>query len=495
MINLNNAALPTLAAELPVPTYDRMRQRAGIVHVGVSHFHRAHQAMYVDKLMRAGLADDWAICGVGVRAGGSPSRAALAAQDNLYTLTVKAPDGAKHDTVIGALHDYLYAPDNPRRVVDKLADPDTRIVSLTISEGGYDTNDVTGEFLGASPEVRADLRAVAPNRSVFGLLFQAAELRRKNAAGGLTILSCDNNLGNGAVARAAFLGFAEAREPGLAAWMAREFTFPNSMVDRLTPQTVPADIEHLEQAHGYHDGAPVTCEPFTQWVIEDDFAAGRPPWQEAGVELVADVKPFETAKLRLANGAHQTLGYFGYLLGYHHVHEALGDPDIRALVFRYHDEEALPTLRPIPGTDLRDYGRSIVARYSSPGVKDPLPRICAYTTDRIPKFLLPVARERLAAGGRAPICAAVLASWARWAQGVDEHGQPIEVIDPLREEIMAAARASRTAPESFLADRKVFGDLGESAEFVADFADALTAIQADGARSALRQLMARSPDQ
>jgi mannitol 2-dehydrogenase len=491
VLNLNNANLDALAPEVSAPTYDRAKRRSGIAHVGVGHFHRAHQAMYVDRLMRAGGALDWAICGVGVLPSDPRSREILREQDYLYTLTVEEAGGTKENTVIGSLSGYLYAPDDPGRVVEQIAHPGTRIVSLTITEGGYDVSDSTGEFLASAPAVQADLRAAAPSQTVFGLVFQAARLRRQRGTSGLTILSCDNIQGNGDVARTAFLGFANAKDSKLASWMEREFAFPNSMVDRVTPRTVEADIDYIAQTFGYRDGAPVTCEPFHQWVMEDSFAAGRPALEEAGVQVVHDVEPYELMKLRLANGTHQALCYFGYLLGYTYVHEALGDPDIRSLVIRYVDEEAVPTLQPIPGTDLNQYGRTVVERFSNPSTQDALTRICADTSDRIPKFLLPVAKERLTVGGRSPICAAVVAAWARYAEGTDEQGKPIDVVDPRREELMAAARSQHSAPTAFIENRQVFGDIAWHGAIAEDYTRVLTAIHARGVRAALRELLQR----
>src|SRR6266852_8404657 len=232
MLNLYNANLGALPPDVSAPMYDRGRRRTGIVHVGVGHFHRSHQAMYLDRLMRNGIGAEWGMCGLGVLQSDSGGRDILREQDYLYTLTVKEPDGTRESTVIGSFNGYLYTPDDPRRVVEQIAHPDTRIVSLTITEGGYAVSDSTGEFLASTPAVQADLRAAAPSQTIFGLVFQAAQLRRQRGTGGLTILSCDNIQGNGGVARTAFLGFANAKASNLASWMEREFTFPNSKIGR-----------------------------------------------------------------------------------------------------------------------------------------------------------------------------------------------------------------------------------------------------------------------
>jgi mannitol 2-dehydrogenase len=492
MHELSNATLASLPAHVAAPRYDRRALRSGIVHIGVGHFHRSHQAMYLDELMRRGVAMDWAICGAGVRPGGTAIRDALVAQDCLYTLTVKEPDGSRHSRVIGSLNGYWYAGDDPAGLVAQIADPATRVVSLTISEGGYGIDPATGEFTGESAEIQTDLRSETPNRTAFGVVLQAMRLRRTRGAVGLTIMSCDNIQHNGRVAREAFLGFAERKDPELARWMRQHIAFPNSMVDRVTPGTTDADRAYLEQTYGYRDRSPVTCEPFHQWVLEDTFVAGRPPLEDVGVDIVTDVEPYELMKLRLANGTHQALCYFGYLLGHQFVHEAIADPGIHALLLRYIDE-AVPTLRPVAGVDPRAYGRTVIDRFANPEIRDPLTRICAETSERIPKFLLPVVTAQLELGGPVKQCAAVVASWARYAEGIDEQGEPIEVIDPRRDTLMAAARKQGGNPTAFIEDRSVFGDLAQSPRFVRAYVDALERIRTKGVRVALLELMRREP--
>ncbi|MFJ6572676.1 mannitol dehydrogenase family protein [Streptomyces sp. NPDC091292] len=489
MKELSDATLASLP-DVEVPRYDRTALRNGIVHMGVGHFHRSHQALYLDELMRRGAATDWAICGAGVRPGDAAVHRALAPQDHLYTLTVKEPDGSRRSRVIGSLNGYRYAQDDPAGLVAQIADPAIRIVSLTITEGGYGIDPATGEFTAESPEIRADLAADAPDRTVFGIVLQAMRLRRERGDRGMTVVSCDNIQHNGRVASAAFLGFAELKDPALARWMRQHIRFPSSMVDRVTPGTVDADRTYLEATHGYRDRWPVTCEPFHQWVLEDDFAAGRPPLEDAGVDMVADVEPYELMKLRLANGTHQALCYFGHLLGHRYVHEAVTDPDIRALLLRYIDEEAVPTLRPIAGVDPRAYGRTVIDRFSNPEIQDPLTRICAKTSDRIPTFLLPVVTAQLKRGGPTRQCAAVVASWARYAEGTDEQGRTIDVVDPRRDTLMAAARKQGSQATAFIEDPSVFGDLAQSAQFVQDYTDALDRIRTKGVRRALGELAA-----
>ncbi|GAA2360967.1 mannitol dehydrogenase family protein [Nonomuraea africana] len=479
------AALPEAVA---VPSYDRSRLTVGIVHIGVGGFHRAHQAMYLDRLMNEGKAHDWAICGVGVLPGDARMRDALIAQDGLYTLVLKHPDGTREARVIGSITDYLFAPDDPEAVIEKMADPTVRIVSLTVTEGGYNIHPVTGAFDAGSPAIRADLEPGAVPATVFGLVTEALRRRRARGLVPFTVMSCDNIQGNGEVARHSFTAFARLVDAGLADWIEAAVAFPNSMVDRITPVTTDEDREAVTELFGVLDAWPVTCEPFTQWVLEDDFSRGRPPFEEAGVQVVADVEPYELMKLRLLNAGHQALCYFGYLSGHRYVHEAATDPAIAKFLLDYMDLEATPTLRPVPGVDLDGYKRTLIERFSNAEVRDTLARLCAESSDRIPKWLLPVVREQLAGGGPVTRAAAVVASWARYAEGADESGEPIVVVDRLRERLMAAAKAQRQRPTAFIEDRELFGDLADDERFVEPYLRALESLHAKGARATVRWL-------
>lgn len=485
---LSNATLGSLPTAVDTPAYDRAALSAGIVHFGFGHFHRAHQAVYLDRLMRRGEAMDWAVCGVGVTRGRTAMCGALKTQDHLYTVTAKHPDGHWNSRVIGSVVDYLFAPDDPQAVVAKIADSTTRVVSLTITEGGYGIDNATEMFNPAAEMIQTDLKAGVPNGTVFGLVLQAMRRRREQRLGGLTIMSCDNVAGNGHAARTAFLGFARLKDPATARWMEQEVAFPNSMVDRVTPGTVEADRAYLEREFGYHDRWPVTCEPFHQWVLEDNFVVGRPPLEDAGVNVVADVTPYELMKLRLANGTHQAMCYFGYLLGYTYVHEAITDPDIHAMLLRYIDEEAVPTLTPIPDVDFHAYGRQVIERFANPQIRDPLTRICQDTSERIPKFLLPVVVEQLKNHRAVRVCAAVVASWARYAEGIDERGRSIDVCDPQQDILMAAARKQRNQPTAFLENTAVFGKLRASSRFVDAYVEALERFGAEGTRAVVRAI-------
>ncbi|MEU4223681.1 mannitol dehydrogenase family protein [Nonomuraea sp. NPDC026600] len=486
---LTQETLTGLSEQVAVPSYDRSLLTAGIVHFGVGGFHRAHQAMYLDRLMNQGKAFDWAICGVGVLPGDARMRDVLTAQDGLYTLVLKHPDGTREARVIGSIVDYLFAPDDPEAVIEKMAEPAVRVVSLTVTEGGYNFHPVTGEFDTETPAIRADLAPGARPATVFGLVTEALRRRRDRGVPPFTVMSCDNIQGNGDVARRTFTAFARLADPELAAWMEREVAFPNSMVDRITPATTDEDREAVARTFGVRDEWPVICEPFTQWVLEEDFPGGRPPFEEVGVQVVADVEPYELMKLRLLNAGHQALAYFGFLSGYRYVHEAASDPAIAAFLLAYMDVEATPTLRPVPGVDLDAYKRTLIERFANPEVRDTVARLCAESSDRIPKWLLPVIREQLAQGGEVARAAAVVASWARYAEGVDESGAPIAIVDRLKDRLTAIAGTQRREPTAFIANRELFGDLVDDKRFVEPYLKALESLHTKGARATVRELV------
>ena len=444
--------------------------------------------MTIDRLMNAGQATEWGICGVGLLADDRKIRDVFAEQDCLYTLALKFPDGHRECSVIGSITEYLFAPDDPERLLEKLSDPATRIVSLTITEGGYNFDRVTGAFQSEMPLVAADLAAGATPQTVFGYVTEGLRRRRLRGIPAFTVLSCDNIQGNGDVAREMFCSFAELKDPELGAWMREQVAFPNSMVDRITPVTSADDIEEIANSTGLHDSWPVVAEPFFQWVIEDSFPLGRPPLELAGVQLVDDVEPFELMKLRMLNASHQGLTYFGYLAGYRFAHEAVGDPVIAELLRDYMTFEAMPTLHAVPGIDLLAYRDSLIERFQNKHVRDTLARLCAESSDRIPKWLLPVVRDRLAAGGDVTLSAAIVASWARYAEGVDEAGEAIEVVDPLKSELVPLARSQRSNRLAFIQNTNVFGDLAEHEPFVAAYRTALESLYQVGARQTVEAL-------
>ena len=370
-----------------------------------------------------------------------------------------------------------------------MASPEIRIVSLTVTEGGYNFHAVTGEFMADNKDVQHDLAEPSRPRTTFGLITAAIERRRARGLPPFTIMSCDNIQGNGDAARRSFVAFATLRDPALGAYVEGNVLFPNSMVDRITPVTTDDDRDEVRKHFGVDDGWPVVCEPFTQWALEDSFSAGRPAWEDAGVQVVPDVEPYELMKLRLLNASHQALCYFGYLAGYRLVHDVARDPAFAKFLLTYMEKEAEPTLEPVPGIDLREYQHQLIDRFSNAQVKDTVARLCAESSDRIPKWLLPVIRHNLDSGGDIILSTAVVASWARYDEGVDEQGEPIEIVDRLRDKLTAAAQQQRSEPLAFIQDREVFGDLADNERFVSAYTSVLSSLHSRGAKATLDDLV------
>jgi mannitol 2-dehydrogenase len=324
---------------------------------------------------------------------------------------------------------------------------------------------------------------------MFALVTEALARRRARGLPAFTILSCDNIQGNGHVSERAFTGFARLRDPELADWISASVRFPNCMVDRITPKTTETDRAELSRRFGLDDQWPVLCEPFAQWVLEDDFAGGRPPLEDAGVQIVPDVEPYELMKLRLLNASHQALCHPGRQVGYRFVHEVTTDPLFARFLLDYMTTEAIPTLRPVPGVDLVGYANQLIERFSNPEVRDTVARLCANASDCIPKFLLPVIRQQLADGGPVTRSAAVVASWARDAEGTDENGAPHELDDDLAPQLRAAAGRQRGDLTAFLdGNRAVFGELADDPRFTAVYRSILGSLLDRGVRKTFADL-------
>ncbi|WKS67140.1 mannitol dehydrogenase family protein [Corynebacterium accolens] len=494
-MHLSTNNLNALSAQVKVPDYDRSEVAPGIVHFGVGGFHRAHQALYLDKLMSQGKAMDFGIIGMGVMPSDARMRDALHSQDCLYTLTEKSPDGTEESRVVGSIIDYVYSPDDPAAAVKLLADPQIRIVSLTVTEGGYNFDHVKGEFDLNNEHVAADILDLQKGdfsqlRTFYGLVTAALISRWRQETAPFTVMSCDNIQGNGEMAHRMFKAFAGAVDSELAEWIEGHVSFPNSMVDRITPETTDADRSEISEKFGYVDEWPVSCEDFTQWVLEENFVNDRPPYEDVGVEVVDDVVPYELMKLRLLNASHQGLCYFGYLAGHRLVHDVMADHRFQDFLLAYMEREGTPSLQPLPGVDLDAYRKELIDRFGNSAVKDTVARLCAESSDRIPKWLLPVVRENLAAGN-APVTlsAAIVASWARYAEGIDESGDAITIVDPLADRLQRNAQSNRTDSLAFIRDREIFGDLCENSIFTAEYARILESLHAQGSIATLDMLL------
>ena len=489
MEKLSNQTLAVLPKDVARPTYDRSRVTVGIVHFGVGGFHRAHQAMYLDRLMNQGQAFDWGICGVGLLPVDARMRDALHSQDCLYALVAKHADGNYDARVIGSIVNYLFAPDDPEAVLSKMTAPSTRIVSMTVTEGGYNFHPVSGAFNFENPDVAHDLQKGALPRTLFGFVAEALHRRRAQGVLPFTVMSCDNIQGNGDMARRMFNAFAERKDAALGAWMRETVAFPNAMVDRITPVTLPEDIAQFGSRFGIDDRWPVMTEPFTQWVLEDHFPQGRPAYEKVGVQMVRDVVPYELMKLRLLNASHQGLCYFGRLAGFRFKHEVMRDPAMVKFLLNYMTQEATPTLLPVPGVDLDAYRHTLIERFANPAVRDTLVRVSSAGSDKIPKWLLPVVRAQLASEGNISRSAATIASWARYCEGQDEAGQPMEILDGQKDHLRAIALRNREDPTAFIANRDIFGDLIDQPRFVEAYRAALASVYAVGAMETVRRFV------
>ncbi len=434
MQKLNRDSLGSLPSGVEGPGYDRSTVRPGIAHIGVGAFHRAHLAVYVERaLAKAAQGDtkNWGILGINLLDQDRPLAEALKAQDGLYSLTEMAPDGGRVSRVIGAMVEYLYAPDaGAAAVLARLADPAIRIVSLTITEGGYLIDD-KGRFKLEDPVVAHDLAHPDAPRGVFGFLVGALARRRKAGIQPFTVMSCDNLRHNGDQARRAVLAYAEARDPALAAWIASEVSFPNAMVDRITPATDAARRDSLNAMTGLDDRAPVVAEDFIQWVLEDKFRQGRPAWEGVGVQVVSDVTPYEEAKIRLLNGAHQMLSYPAFLSGHRDVDAALRDALFHDYLRDFLAQDSAVWLRSLPGMELEDYQRLLLERFGNRAIADRLDRLCLDGGSKIPGFLGATLDACLSNGRDARRIAFLLACYDRYIKvGKDDHGAAYPLREP-----------------------------------------------------------------
>lgn len=484
--DLDEQALGAMPERVQTPRYDRRRLRPSIVHIGVGGFHRAHQAVYLDDL--AGLGGEWGECGVGLLPHDHVMAEALWPQQGLYTMLVRSaePDRAR---VIGSILSYLFAPQHPEAVLTTLADPCIRIVTMTVTEGGYNVDETTGRFHAADEAIQSDLRRPRLPSTVFGYLAEALDRRRLAGIPPFTVVSCDNVQGNGHVTHTALGSFARLRDDSLATWIDQNVAFPNSMVDRITPQTTDADRELIAREFGIADRWPVVTEPFCQWVMEDKFSDGRPAWEEAGVQIVGDVLPYETMKLRLLNASHSAMGFLGYLAGYRTVDAVMRDPLFLSLIERQMRDEVAPLLPEVPGIDLESYQRTLIERFSNPKIGDQITRICQDGSARVPKFLLPALRAALDAGHPHRCLTLALAGWLRYLTGVDEAGEPIPLQDARAHALQALALKGRDDPRPLLSVRDLFGDLADRDTFVAELTATLHRLYESGAQATLTQCL------
>lgn len=489
-ISLSLANLARLPSNVARPGYDRSQLRAGIVHFGIGNFHRSHQAVYLDRLFSTGRSHDWAIIGAGVFEGEKEGRARLEAQDWLTTV-VEQDAGHRQAGVTGAMIDFL-TPGDASAIIARLADPAIRIVSMTITEGGYFIDPASGRFNSRHPDIAADAKDIAVPKTVFGLILAGLIRRRELGRAPFTVMSCDNIPHNGQVTADAVVGLAELFDSELAGWVRSNVAFPNGMVDRITPATTERERALLKSEFGVDDNWPVFCEPFMQWVLEDRFPAGRPALEEVGVQFVDDVSPFELMKIRILNGGHAAIAYPSGLLDIHFVHEGMAEPLVRGFLEKLEADEIIPTVPPVPGVVLEDYYAQVAQRFSNPTIGDTIQRLCLDGSNRQPKFIVPTIADRLKAGKGIDGLALESALWCRYCFGMTDSGAAIAPNDPNWERLTATARAAKADAAAWLAMEDIYGEVGRSPVFANVFARYLSALWHDGTRVTLQRYLAGS---
>ena len=484
-LRLSNASLGRLPAQIRRPGYDRSRITPGIVHLGIGAFHRAHQAVVIDDLIASG-ATDWGIVGASLR--NSDTRDALAPQDFLYTVAVRSGAGTDH-RIIGSVLDVEAAKENSTHLIARMTNPATRIVSLTVTEKGYCHTPQTGDLDQHHPDIVHDLRNPGVPRSVPGILVAALTRRRNSGTAPFTVLCCDNLSANGHTVGRIVAQFAALRSRGLAKWIEAEVAFPSTMVDRIVPETTDLDRAEVSSALGMIDAWPINTEPFTQWVVEDRFPAGRPDFAAVGVQMVSDVAPFEHMKLRLLNASHSALAYLGYLAGHETIAATMTDRRFAAFA-RQVMQDAAPTLAMPDGTDLTGYSASLLQRFSNPALHHRTWQIAMDGSQKLPQRLLGTMQDRLRLGLPIDTHALAVAGWMRYVTAKDERGRAIDVRDPLAPKLAAIAEAAgpvaeRLAP-ALLEVGSIFGALGTDPRMRSAVTEALAKLYALGARQAVQ---------
>ena len=488
-IRLTQSGLSELRKTVSCPDYDRSALKPGIVHIGLGNFHRAHQAWYVHRLMQAGKAQEWAIIGAGVRPGDAEMRKKLQSQDFLTTLIELDPDETSAE-ISGAMVDFLPVEDGNGPLISAMSNPSVRIVSMTVTEGGYYMHPEGGIDL-THPDIAHDIASPETPRTVFGAIVSALKARRTAGYGPFTVMSCDNLQANGAIARRAVVSLARETDADLAQWIDEDGAFPNSMVDCIVPATGPSEVA-LAHAFGIDDLAPVTHENFRQWVLEDDFCAGRPPLEDAGVVMTHDVHSYEMMKLRILNGGHQLLANVGELLGLVTISESMMNPEIDAFFQRTQLEEIVPYVKPVPDVSADKYLRLVSKRFANVAIRDTNRRVAFDGSSRHPGFLLPSVRDALAEGGSVKGLALAEAFWARMCFGTREDGTHIEANDPNWSALVKSASEAREAPMVWLQQHAIYGDL-HTTHFAEEFTDWLGYIWRHGSKAAL-EMFASSKD-
>ncbi len=484
-VPLSNATLQQLSQQVEAPTYDRSALGRAVVHIGAGNFHRAHQAVYFDELASSGISQQWGVTDVSLRS--HKLKDLLSAQDGLYTVVQRDRD---HQTahVVGSIDRYLHAPRDSAAVRAALADPQTRIVSLTLTGKGYFLDARTGEFDAANRDVRADLTARKSPKSfstAWAYLAEALDERRHAGIAPFTVLCCDNMPDNTPVARTALVSFAELRDPGLARWIERHVAFPAALVDRITPRTSEKKRQFVERTFGIVDNWPVLTEPYCQWVIENSFCYGRPPLDEVGAQFVTDVSDYRLVKTRLLNATHFAIGCLGTLAGYQRTDEAMSDPVLFGYVEQLMRDEIQPLLPAVPAMNTHDYRETLLTRLANPRIRDQLSRLARRGSEKVPAFVLPSLQAAITQGRPHTLLMLALAGWARYLRGYDHKGREIHIEDPQSGSLTDLATSAGNNPDLFLR-HEMFADLRSVPHFAEHLGAMITDIDKRGVLPTLR---------
>ena len=480
---LSEKTLADFKTRFPAPSYDRQKLKSGIVHMSVGGFHRAHQAMYLEKFLNNNPSD-WMITGVGLMPQDKDNLGALAKQDGLYAVLERSPE-KDEVKIVGSIKDLIHAPSEPQTVIDRIASPDTKILSLTITEKGYYYDDQRNLNL-EHPAIQHDLNLPSEPKTAYAYIIKSLRKRRDDNVGPITIMCCDNLPGNGHITEHLLLQFAEKADASIVSWIKENVSFPNAMVDRITPVTTDKIRDILVNDFGVSDAWPVVCEDYLQWIIEDKFIAGRPALEEVGVQIVSDVDPYEKMKVRLLNGSHSALSYVSYLLGHREVDKAMADPLVSKFVRAYMDECITPSVPDVPGIDLDKYKDKLISRFSNPSISDQVQRLAEDGSQKIRNAIVPPLEFQLENGASIKWIALAFAAWFRYLSGIDEQGQPIEIKDPMADRLNASAKLDKENPIGLLKFDEIFGKtLQENNELVKQMGEFLKQIYRDGMRATL----------
>jgi mannitol 2-dehydrogenase len=493
---LSQANLTLLPSTVSVPTYDRSAVTPGILHIGLGNFHRAHEAVYVDDLFNKGLSLDWGIVGAGVSKRTTQRRNGLEPQDWLTVVVARDGDTVT-PRVCGSMVDFVPDAADYGPLKAKLLDPAIRIVSMTLTEGGYFLSPSTGKFDPTNPKIVEDGKNPDSPKTFFGLVVQALKKRREAGVSPFTVLSCDNVPHNGDATKDVVVGLAALHDEDLADWIRENVGFPNGMVDRIVPSTTDKERKFVRDNYGVDDFWPVFCEPFAQWILEDNFPSGRPALEKVGVEFVPDVSPYEIMKIRILNGGHASLCYPAALLGVQTVDGAMTHPTIGPFLDALERTELIPSVPPVPNTDLEEYWKLIAKRFSNPTIEDQIERNCKDGSDRQPKFIIPPAADNLKAGRPIEGLALVSAMWCRYCQGKTETGAAIPPNDAAWDTLQATAKKAATTddPAAWVGMAHIYGEVGTHPRFVEAFSSALREISENGVEAAMKKYTEKNKQQ